>query len=429
MMYVYFAASFFCCFMVYRTTELLTGLKRKHSLFFTAAVLALPALAPVIRASDSIPQTFLLRLGIILLCIFGRLIANSVILGCIRLDVLYITLCSFITSQTYGTVFLTYLKKKSVANTVSLTAEAFVLLAFMIIAEKKHIEIPLRQALGSVPRKQYVLIFIMAFLVNLFMTSAKKPEFHNIAQAVMIPTMIGFVAVLLMTVHSTASVSRHQAVAAVLTEQMEGQVEYYKRINQLHSEFRSFRHDLKNHFICLRSLIEENENEKAAEYINDIEYMSAFEKKEFDTGNIIVDCLLSSKNAKAKEAGASIVFSGFAPTMGIRDADCCVIFSNALDNAVEACSKDDSGQPKEIRIESDFRQGYYFLKITNPMFEQLSYKGHDRLATSKADKELHGFGISNIVSTVNKYDGTVDITAGDGVFCLDIVIHLNSEHL
>ena len=232
-----------------------------------------------------------------------------------------------------------------------------------------------------------------------------------------------------MTVYSTASVRRHQAVSAILTEQIDNQVEYYKRINQLHSEFRSFRHDLKNHIICLRSLIEENETEKAVEYINDIEYMSSFEKKEFDTGNIIVDSLLSSKNARAKEAGASIVFSGFAPTMGIKDADCCIIFSNAIDNAVEACSKDKSGQPKEISIVSDFRQGYCFLKISNPIFEPVTFRDHDRLATSKANKELHGFGISNIVNTVHKYDGTVDIITDDHSFCLDIVIHFRNEQM
>lgn len=414
--------------MVYMTIELLTGLRRKHGYVFVAAVLIIPALAPLLK-TYFMAGPFIIKLCILIVLMFGRFAAYSLIFGCIRLNVVYITICSFLTSQTYSTVFRAFFAGGTGLDTVSMTAESLVLLIIILVIRKKKMEITLRQALSSVPRKHYVLILIMALLVNLFMKTAGKPALQKISKAVMIPTMIGFVAVLLMTVHSSASVRRHRAVSAVLTDQIENQVEYYKKINQLHSEFRSFRHDLKNHIICLRSLIEENETEKAVEYINDIEYMSSFEKKEFDTGNIIVDSLLSSKNARAKEAGASIVFSGFAPTMGIKDADCCIIFSNAIDNAVEACSKDKSGQPKEISIVSDFRQGYYFLKISNPIFESVTFKDHDRFVTSKADKELHGFGISNIVNTVHKYDGTVDIITDDHSFCLDIVIHLRNEHM
>ena len=198
---------------------------------------------------------------------------------------------------------------------------------------------------------------------------------------------------------TTISAHKQRTISALLSDQMDNQVEYYRKINLLYSDFRAFRHDFKNHLLCLRSLISENENEKAMEYINDIEELSIKHKNKFDTGNIIIDSLLTDKNEKAQEAGAKIVFNGYAPTMGIKNSDCAVIFSNALDNAIEACSKDPGDREKIITIDSDFRQGYFFVKISNPMFSAVSFKGKNQLVTSKNDKSLHGFGVANIINT------------------------------
>lgn len=143
---------------------------------------------------------------------------------------------------------------------------------------------------------------------------------------------------------------------------MENEVKYYEKINTIYGEFRSFRHDFKNHVICLRSLIESNEKENALEYINEIEGLSSVEKKQYNTGNIIIDALLNDKNDRAAAINTKIVFSGMVPTTGISNVDLCIIMANAIDNAIEACAKDTSEKPKEINAEASFRQGYFSLR-------------------------------------------------------------------
>ena len=95
----------------------------------------------------------------------------------------------------------------------------------------------------------------------------------------------------------------------------------------------------------------------------------------------------------------------------------CVIFSNALDNAIESCGK--IGGHKVIDIKLNIQQGYQFISISNPTNEE-----NDDLKTTKDDKIHHGFGINNIRNSVNKHNGTFDINNGNGLFCLNITLKL-----
>ena len=140
-----------------------------------------------------------------------------------------------------------------------------------------------------------------------------------------------------------------------------------------------------------------------------------------------VDALLNDKNEKAAQYQTQILFSGYAPTIGITNADLCTILANAVDNAIEACAKDGSGQPKEISIQSDFQQGYFFMKITNPVFERVEIHNGNQVRTTKANPSMHGFGVANIVRTAQKYDGDAALSADDACFTLEVNLWLKKE--
>ena len=138
-----------------------------------------------------------------------------------------------------------------------------------------------------------------------------------------------------------------------------------------------------------------------------------------------MDSLLDDKADRAAEFSAEIVFNGIVPTIGISNADICIIFSNALDNAIEACAKRGGGV---INIKSDFRQGLFFLEISNPVPDDMKIKDVKRLSTSKGEKKLHGFGMLNIHKTAKKYNGNSSASAENGIFCLNVELQLNNEY-
>lgn len=208
---------------------------------------------------------------------------------------------------------------------------------------------------------------------------------------------------------------------------MEHQIEYYEKINKIYGEFRSFRHDYKNHVLCLRGLIAAGKTDDALEYMESMQDMSSIAKNKYNTGNVIVDALLDDKSDKAQKHNAELLFTGTVPSFGINSTDLCVILANAIDNAVEACAKDETGNTKDIKLEAETRQGYFFFRASNPIFETIAIKDKNRAITSKSDKENHGFGISNILRTVEKYEGEARIDAENGIFTLSVQIHLRTD--
>ena len=243
-------------------------------------------------------------------------------------------------------------------------------------------------------------------------------------QYFLIPSMIGLVISTIAIIKIGISETEKKANVDILSKQVESQIGYYEKINKIYCEFRSFRHDYKNHVLCLRGLIAADKKEEALEYMNTMQDMSSVGKNKYHTGNVIIDALLDDKSEKAEKVNTKLEFNGIVPTSGISNADLCVIMANAIDNAIEACSKDESEKEKTIKADADFKQGYFFFKASNPMFEEVKFKGKNKVATSKSDKEHHGFGVANIVRTAEKYDGTAEISTDNNEFTIDVQLLL-----
>ena len=58
------------------------------------------------------------------------------------------------------------------------------------------------------------------------------------------------------------------------------------------------------------------------------------------------------------------------------------------------------------------------------MFEEVKFKEKNKVATSKSDKEHHGFGVANIVHTAEKYGGSAEISTDNGMFTIDVQLLL-----
>ena len=100
--------------------------------------------------------------------------------------------------------------------------------------------------------------------------------------------------------------------------------------------------------------------------------------------------------------------------------DVCVIFGNALDNAIEACGKVKTAD-KHIDVVMIQQEDEVFCKITNTTVAPIQ----STLKTTKADKENHGFGLLNIKRALEKYDSEPIIETTDHQFTLLFTLFLN----
>jgi len=87
-------------------------------------------------------------------------------------------------------------------------------------------------------------------------------------------------------------------------------------------------------------------------------------------GNLVVDIMLGEKLGLGKAAGISTEVSLRLPKpCGIDDFDLCVIFANALDNAIHACQAVKGA--KSIRISGEWQGDFYVILTSAKIFHFL----------------------------------------------------------
>lgn len=212
--------------------------------------------------------------------------------------------------------------------------------------------------------------------------------------------------------------------SASLENQFKVQAEYYASLAKSNFELRQFRHDYNNMKIGISELIKEGKNKDALAMLNycDNQLLSAINICKFDTGNNIADALLTDKQKKANTFDTKIFFQG-AISNKINPTDLCVIFGNALDNAIEACGKIKSSDNKTIQIKCECYGGFMFINIANPVYKDIHINDNS-IPTSKGDKHSHGFGLYSINQVIKKYEGNLSLTCINKNFTISIELCL-----
>jgi len=417
-------------YMIIQHIHMLSDYKVKNKIFTILFVSVNSAIVVWLLVSSAQIEKISVALSYIAYsyCLFSRFILYALVFRKCSFKILYIFIFVVATNQIYYNLIRKWLSNEDIKHGIAFLIE-FIILAFvMIYTKKNNKEEVFRQTIASLPKKLYILILVMLLIASVFVMGETMKHHEVYEKYLLIPSMVGLVISTIAVIKIGISETEKKANIDLLSKQVEGQIGYYEKINKIYGEFRSFRHDYKNHVLCLRGLIAADKKDEALEYMNTMQDMSSVGKNKYHTGNVIIDALLDDKSDKAEKVNTKIDFEGVVPTSGISNADLCIIMANAIDNAIEACSKDESENKKSVKIDADFRQGYFFLRVSNPMFEEVKFKGKNKVATSKADKEHHGFGVANIVHTAEKYGGTAEISMDNGQFTIDVQLMLEHEY-
>lgn len=101
--------------------------------------------------------------------------------------------------------------------------------------------------------------------------------------------------------------------------------------------------------------------------------------------------------------------------------DICSIFGNALDNAIECELKIPEKEKRLIHVTVSQQRNSLMIRVENYYEGELKAK-EGIFATTKKEKQFHGYGLKSIRYTANKYDGAVDIDTKGNWFDLKILI-------
>ncbi|MPM21626.1 hypothetical protein SDC9_68070 [bioreactor metagenome] len=214
---------------------------------------------------------------------------------------------------------------------------------------------------------------------------------------------------------------KEKAKLELVNEKLDMQYKYYLMVKESQEKMRQVYHDMNNHMNNIKSL--KNSSEDVNEYINNIEDEVKESKNIYNTGNILLDIILHEKSKICTENNIDFkVGIDFSKCEFIDMIDISSIFSNLIDNAIEACNKiNENNIDKYITIKSTFIKGYYVVRCENSKSNELIIK-NNKIFTSKKDKFLHGIGLESIKSSIKKYNGELKIKDSESKFIATIHI-------
>lgn len=202
----------------------------------------------------------------------------------------------------------------------------------------------------------------------------------------------------------------------LLSQKAKLQMEQYEQINAYKKQIAKVYHDLKNHVLVAGELTNKVEKEK---------YLSAlseyFEEvlPPINSGNEILDVLIDNKRKTCIKKQIQFEYKiDFAKGTFMNLIDVCIIFGNALDNAIEACERVE--ECKTINLTVGNYEEFIYIKIENSSKQPVLNYG--KLVSSKKYKEHHGLGLDCMTDSLNKYQGTYSYEIRDKKFLLSIII-------
>ncbi|MCC3870408.1 sensor histidine kinase [Terrisporobacter mayombei] len=238
-----------------------------------------------------------------------------------------------------------------------------------------------------------------------------------------IPSLVVIVILLIFTVKKIKESIILEKEKVVIEEKIRSQYNYYEKIKENEGRTKRLYHDLKNHLTCINNI---DANENTRKY--SMELQKEIEKIEYiyNTKNDILDIILKEKNDICIDNNIHFFADiNFEKCNFVQMIDVCSIFSNILDNAMEACLKIKNSERK-IYIRGTIVKNYFVLKSVNSKINDIKTDDNN-IISSKKDKYFHGIGLKSVENSLNKYNGEFRFKDLGNEFELDIYIPIESE--
>ncbi|MBR4026776.1 MAG: GHKL domain-containing protein [Lachnospiraceae bacterium] len=241
-----------------------------------------------------------------------------------------------------------------------------------------------------------------------------------------------------------------------------------EEVEQFYENARYMKHDMRNHITAIQGLIIKENYTEVQAYLNQMQ--SSIEELEFSvkTGNAVTDVILNDFRKKAKKQG--ILFQVefvFEDSIKIEAFHMGINLSNLLENALEACIRQQSNEEKEkntedngniyrgydkqiknnstiyeteilkqniemdnkdkkqkIQVIGKKKRKFYLLEVKNTFQGDIVWNKKTGLpvSTKTEEKSCHGMGLESVSKVAEKYFGSMDIKIENQMFCVTILL-------
>lgn len=265
-------------------------------------------------------------------------------------------------------------------------------------------------------------IFLILFEVSIFAYFSYVAQISS-SGFLMLLIMIGFLILDLYVIYIFNKISclrEKERETDLMHQQEQLQLQMYQELQKMYRTTCEAAHDINRHVIALKTWITTNKSEQKVEkYLSELSNTAKQLQPRIKNQNEILEIILNTiaSTCERKQIKLDMDIEDFSMEF-ISDMDITTIFSNLLDNAVDACIEIENA-PKEIEIVLCQKMGLIALRITNTCVS----KGAELPKKWHSTKKNHtGIGLYNVKKAVEKYEGVVSIKTKQKLFQVSVTL-------
>lgn len=199
------------------------------------------------------------------------------------------------------------------------------------------------------------------------------------------------------------------------------QKEQHHTMMEAIAQERAFRHDLRQHISVLHELAGADDLDALKRYFDKLEGALPPRQDGAFCGNAPVDTIIRHYAARAGLVGAEFAAAvQVGADIPISEVDLCVIFGNLLENAVEACARQQEGS-KYIHVCAGPSVGAFAITVEN-RFNGYLRRNPAGFLSSKGSRP--GIGTASVRAITKKYGGMASFETVGDTFRASVILHL-----
>ncbi|MBQ9545398.1 MAG: GHKL domain-containing protein [Clostridia bacterium] len=188
-------------------------------------------------------------------------------------------------------------------------------------------------------------------------------------------------------------------------------------LRQSQEETRRQRHEMQHHLALLDEMLSKKEDARASGYVRSLLAKADALPSGNYCDNMIINAIAGHylNLAKAEKVTVKAEIRAVS-SLPVKDEDLCILLTNLLENALEACRNIGTERERDISLRISANEDHIMIDCENSTDKDIKIMSDGTIPTSKSDPDNHGYGVSAVAGIAQKYCGEFEITCGDGRF-------------
>lgn len=339
---------------------------------------------------------------------------------------------AFLSLEVFGSVavingvFVSYLlggTDKPIADSIARLLTYLLLLPFIF----KFVRPQYKKMIATIKTGWWVLdlVLIISYALTYFVAFVPtpilyRPEYFVHAYITILLSLFVYLVIfmLFLEIESKINTERDKQLLAIQVVALEAQS---SAIADSEEKVKIIKHDMRHQLAILSEQLKTGDLKEAESLLGHLDTKLTEITHPVYCANKVINATLRYYFALAINNNIQVDAQLDIPEkLDINDSELAIVFANAIENAIRACSKIEDPTKKIIHASSRHLNHNLLIEISNPIVDDVIF-GDNGLPISK-DKE-HGTGVVSMMAFAKKNDAILDFSIENHNFVLRLVIN------